>query len=110
MTDVAELLQIARTRHARTRETKSKLEPHRAFIIAAVSEGLPITTVQGVLEEHFELKVCYANLRAWIHRQAEFRKARKTASDAPALKRSAANSRAKKKVSLPSKSGRQTTP
>jgi hypothetical protein len=50
--DVEQLLQIARNRCARTREMKSKLEPHRAFIIAAVSEGLPVTTVQTVLEEH----------------------------------------------------------
>jgi len=57
---------------------KSKLEPHRAFIVEAVSEGLPITTVQGVLEEHCDLEVSYANLRAWIHRQPEFRKAKKT--------------------------------
>ena len=35
---------------------KSKLEPHRVFIIAAVSEGLPVTTVQAVLEEHCNLK------------------------------------------------------
>jgi len=81
--DVAQLLQIARTRHARTCQTKSKLEPHRAFIVAAVSEGLPITTVQGVLEEHCGLRVSYANLRAWIHRQSEFRKARKTDSGTP---------------------------
>jgi hypothetical protein len=74
--DVDQLLQIARNRHARTRETKSKLEPHRRFIIAAMSEGLPITSVQSVLEEHCHLKVSYANLRAWIHRQPEFRKAR----------------------------------
>jgi hypothetical protein len=80
-TDVAHLLQIARTRHARTRQVKSKLEPHRAFIVAAVSEGLPITTIQGVLEEHCDLKVSYANLRAWIHRQPEFRKAKKSGND-----------------------------
>jgi hypothetical protein len=79
--DIDQLLQIARNRHARTREMKSKLEPHRAFIIAAVSEGLPVTTVQTVLEEHCNLKVSYANLRAWIHRQPEFRKAKKTDSD-----------------------------
>jgi hypothetical protein len=66
---------------------KSKLEPHRAFIIAAVSEGLPTTTVQTVLEEHCNLKVSYANLRAWIHRQPEFRKAKKTESGAPAQRR-----------------------
>jgi hypothetical protein len=76
--DLDQLLQIARNRHARTREMKSKLEPHRRFIVAAVLEGLPITTVQTVLEEHCKLKVSYANLRAWIHRQPEFRKAKKT--------------------------------
>ena len=81
--DVDQLLQIARNRHARMREMKSKLEPHRAFVIAAVLEGLPITTVQSVLEEHCDLKVSYANLRAWIHRQPEFRKARKPDSDTP---------------------------
>ena len=43
---------------------KSKLEPHRAFIVAAILERLPITTVQRVLEEHCDLKVSYANLRA----------------------------------------------
>ena len=52
--------QIARTRHAQARHVKSKLEPHRAFIVAAVLEGLPITTVQGVLEEHCDLRVSYA--------------------------------------------------
>lgn len=82
-TNVAQLLQIARTRHARTRQVKSKLEPHRAFIVAAVLEGVPITTVQGVLEEHCDLKVSYANLRAWIHRQPEFRKGKNTDSGTP---------------------------
>jgi hypothetical protein len=86
-TDVAQLLQIARTRHARTRQAKSKLEPHRAFIVAAVLEGLSITTVQGVLEENCDLKVSYANLRAWIHRQPEFRKTKKTGSGTPPLRR-----------------------
>jgi hypothetical protein len=81
--DVTQLLQIARSRHAQTREMKSKLEPQRGFIIAAVSEGLPITTVQSVLEEHCHLKVSYANLRAWIHRQPEFRKAKKADSGTP---------------------------
>jgi hypothetical protein len=50
--DVAQLLEIARTRQARTRHLKSKLEPHRAFIVAAVVEGLSVTTVQAVLEEN----------------------------------------------------------
>jgi hypothetical protein len=86
-TDVAKLLQIARTRHARTRQVKSKLEPHRGFILAAVLEGLPITTVQDVLEENCNLKVSYANLRAWIHRQPEFGKAKKTDSRTPPLRR-----------------------
>jgi hypothetical protein len=81
--DVDQLLQIARNRHARTRETKSKLEPHRGFIVAAIMEDLPITTVQGVLDEHCDLKVSYANLRAWIHRRPEFRKAKKTDSGTP---------------------------
>ena len=81
--DVDQLLQIARNRHARRRETKSKLEPHRGFIVAAIMEGLPITTVQGVLDEHCDLKVSYANLRAWIQRQPEFRKAKKTNSGTP---------------------------
>ena len=86
--DVEQLLQIARNRCARTREMKSKLEPHRVFIIAAVSEGLPVTTVQTVLEEHCNLKVSYANLRAWIHRQPEFRKGKKGDNDStPSLKR-----------------------
>jgi hypothetical protein len=89
MNDVDQLLQIARNRHARTREMKSKLEPHRAFIIAAVSEGLPVTTVQTVLQEHCNLKVSYANLRAWIYRQPEFRKARKTDSDTHPVRRPA---------------------
>jgi hypothetical protein len=84
--DVDKLLQIARNRHARTREMKSKLEPHRAFIVAAAVEGLPITTVQRVLEEHCDLKVSYANLRAWIHRQPEFRKAKRIDSGGPALR------------------------
>src|SRR4029077_357025 len=82
-TDVTQLLQIARSRHARMQETKSKLEPHRAFIIAAVAEGLPIATVQSVLEEHCDLKVSYANLRAWIHRQPELRKTKKSDGGIP---------------------------
>jgi hypothetical protein len=83
MTEVAQLLQIARTRHARTGQLRSKLEPHRAFIVAAALEGLPMTTVQDVLEEHCGLKVSYANLRAWIHRQPELRKPQKGKSGAP---------------------------
>jgi hypothetical protein len=87
--DVDQLLQIASNRHARTREMKSKLEPQRAFIIAAVLEGLPITTVQDVLEENCDLKVSYANLRAWIHRQPEFRRARKSDNGTRAVRRPA---------------------
>ena len=45
--DVGQLLQIARSRKAPTREMESKLESHRAFIVAAFLEGLPIPTVQG---------------------------------------------------------------
>ena len=78
-TPVDTLLQLARAKHAQTSHVKSKLEPHRAFIFAAVSESLPIATVQDVLEEHCDLKVSYSNLRAWIRRQPEFRKATKGA-------------------------------
>jgi hypothetical protein len=71
---VAELLQIARTLEAGTHRRESKLVAHRDFILQAAAEGLRITTIQGVLEKTCDLKVSYANLRAWIHRQPEFRK------------------------------------
>jgi hypothetical protein len=86
--DGDQLLKIARNRHARMRETKSKLEaPSAVYHIAAASEGLPITTVQSVLEENCDLKVSYANLRAWTHRQPEFRKAKRTDNGAPPVRR-----------------------
>ena len=85
-TPVDTLLQFARAKHAQTSHVKSKLEPHRAFIFAAVSESLPIATVQDVLEEHCDLKVSYSNLRAWIRRQPEFRKATKGGAGKPMTK------------------------
>jgi hypothetical protein len=73
-TDVTKLLEAARTLEANTHRSGSKLEAHRAFILQAISEGLKITTIQTILEKRCNLKVSYANLHAWIHRQPEFRK------------------------------------
>ena len=85
-TPVDTLLEFARAKRAQTSHVKSKLEPQRAFIFAAVSEGLPIATVQDVLEEHCDLKVSYSNLRAWIRRQPEFRKTNKGGAGKPMTK------------------------
>jgi len=79
-------LQLARAKRAMTEHPKSKLEPHRASILAAVSEGLPVTTIQAVLEEHCGLTVSYSNLRDWIRRQPEFRKTSRAAARKPMTK------------------------
>ena len=38
--------------------------------MAAIGEGLPITSIREVLAEHYALKVSYSNLREWIRRAA----------------------------------------
>jgi hypothetical protein len=55
---------------------KSKMEPHREEILAAVKEGVPVTTIQAVLAKHYALTVSYSNLHGWIKRQPEYRKAK----------------------------------
>ena len=73
---VALFLARAREKRAAVERPKSKLEPHREAILAAVKEGVPVTTIQAVLADHYRLKVSYSNLSGWIHRQ------RKTAKGA----------------------------
>jgi hypothetical protein len=72
--DVAQLLKKARTLAEQKRRRESKLTPYRDFIINAVKEGIPLTTVLTILRTQCQLEVSYNNLRAWIHRQPEFRK------------------------------------
>jgi hypothetical protein len=72
--DVDVFLSLTRQKRAAAERPKSKLEAQREAIMAAVAEGLPITSIREVLAEHCGLKVSYANLREWIHRQPEFRK------------------------------------
>ena len=82
--NVAIFLSLTRQKHAAAERPKSKLECHREAIMAAIGEGLPITSIREVLAEHYALKVSYSNLREWIRRQPEFRKggARKPMSKA----------------------------
>jgi hypothetical protein len=55
------------------RRRGSKLTPYRDFVINAVKEGIPLTTVRTILKTQCQLEVSYNNLRGWIHRQPEFR-------------------------------------
>jgi hypothetical protein len=83
---VALFLAQAREKRTTVDRPKSKLEPHREAIIAAVNEGVPVTTIQAVLAEHYGLKVSYSNLSGWIHRQPEFRKTAKGGTRKPMTK------------------------
>jgi hypothetical protein len=72
--DAEQLLEKARALAERKRLRESKLTPYRDFIITAVKEGIPLTTVRTILKTQCQLEVSYNNLRGWIHRQPEFRK------------------------------------
>jgi hypothetical protein len=72
--DAEQLLKEARALAEQKRRRASKLTPYRDFIINAVKEGIPLTTVRAILETQCQLEVSYNNLRGWIHRQPEFRK------------------------------------
>ena len=76
--------------HARkqiqTERPKSKLEPHRAAILAAVAEGLPLSAIRSALAEHYQMTVSYTGLREWLHRQPEYRKTTKGGAQKPMTK------------------------
>ena len=71
--DAEQLLKEARALAEQKRRRGSKLIPYRNFIINAVKEGIPLTTVRTILKTQCQLEVSYNNLRGWIHRQPEFR-------------------------------------
>jgi hypothetical protein len=68
-----QLLKEARALAEQKQRRGSKLAPYRDFIIDAVKEGIPLTTVRTILQTQCQLEVSYNNLRGWIHRQPEFR-------------------------------------
>jgi len=68
---VDEFLSLTRQESAAAVRPKSRLEPHREAILAAVAEGLPITAIRKVLEVHCDVKVTYTSLREWIKRQPD---------------------------------------
>ena len=68
---VDEFLSLTSQESAAAVRPKSKLEPHREAIIAAVTEGVPVTAIRKVLEVHCGVKVSYTSLREWIKRQPE---------------------------------------
>jgi hypothetical protein len=72
--DADYLLKEARALADQKRRRESKLTPYRDFIINAVKEGIPITTVRTILKTQCQLEVSYNNLRGWIHRQPQVRK------------------------------------
>jgi len=72
--DAEQLLKKARALAEQKRRRESKLTPYRDFILTAVKEGIPLTTVRTILKTQCQLEVSYNNLRGWIHRQPEFRK------------------------------------
>ena len=71
--DAEQLLKEARALAEQKRRPESKLTPYRDFIMDAVKEGIPLTTVRTILKTQCQLEVSYNNLRGWIHRQPEFR-------------------------------------
>ena len=71
--DSEQLLKEARALAEQKRRRASKLAPYRDFVINAVKEGIPLTTVRTILKTQCQLEVSYNNLRGWIHRQPEFR-------------------------------------
>ena len=71
--DAEQLLKEARALAKQKRRRASKLTPYRDFILNAVKEGIPLTTVRTILKTQCQLEVSYNNLRGWIHRQPEFR-------------------------------------
>ncbi|MGA7216277.1 MAG: hypothetical protein WBX20_18900 [Terrimicrobiaceae bacterium] len=81
--DADQLLKEARVLAEQKRRRASKLTPYRDFIINAVKEGIPLTTVRAILKTRCQLEVSYNNLRGWIHRQPEFRESAQAADTAP---------------------------
>ncbi len=71
--NVDEFVSMTRQKHAAAARPKSKLEEGRESIMAAVAEGLPISAIREALAEH-GLKISYAGLREWLHRQPDFKK------------------------------------
>ena len=82
--DAERLLKEARALAEQKRRRASKLTPYRDFIVNAVKEGIPLTTVRTILKTRCQLEVSYNNLRGWIHRQPEFRKSAQARDTAPA--------------------------
>ena len=82
--DADHLLKEARALAEQKRRRGSKLTPYRDFIVNAVKEGIPLTTVRTILKTQCQLEVSYNNLRGWIHRQPEFREAAQAGDTAPA--------------------------
>jgi hypothetical protein len=80
---VEKLLKEARALAEQKRRRASKLTPYRDFIINAVKEGIPLTTVHTILKTRCQLDVSYNNLRGWIHRQPEFRDFAQSGDNAP---------------------------
>jgi hypothetical protein len=80
---VEKLLKEARALAEQKRRRASKLTPYRDFIINAVKEGIPLTTVRTILKTRCQLDVSYNNLRGWIHRQPEFREFAQAGDNAP---------------------------
>lgn len=78
-----QLLKEARALAEQKRRRESKLTPYREFIIDAVKEGIPLTTVRTILKTRCQLEVSYNNLRGWIHRQPEFRELTQAGDNAP---------------------------
>jgi hypothetical protein len=81
--DAEQLLKDARALAEQKRRRESKLAPYRNFIIDAVKEGIPLTTVRTILKTRCQLEVSYNNLRGWIHRQPEFRQSVQGGDTAP---------------------------
>jgi hypothetical protein len=81
--DAEQLLKKARALAEQKRRRESKLTPYRDFILTAVKEGIPLTTVRTILKTQCQLEVSYNNLRGWIHRQPEFRKSAQAGDNAP---------------------------
>ena len=72
--DVDGFVALTRQKQTAAERPKSKLEPYRAAILAAVAAGSPLTAIREVLFEQFALKITYTSLREWIKRQPEARK------------------------------------
>ena len=81
--DAEQLLKEARALAEQKRRRGSKLAPNWDFVINAVKEGIPLTTVRTILKTQCQLEVSYNNLRGWIRRQPEFRESVRAGDTAP---------------------------